>query len=40
VRMISSNCPTNGVRSASGISGNEIDIARFYQRFDPATRDY
>ena len=31
VRMISSNCRTNGVASASGMSGRESGMARFYQ---------
>jgi hypothetical protein len=33
--MMSSNCRTSGVRSASGISGSEIGITQFYQRLGP-----
>jgi len=38
--MISRSCRTSGVRSTSGMSGNKIRMARFYQLLGPITLDY
>jgi hypothetical protein len=38
--MISSNCRTNGVASASGMSGRRSGMARFYQLKSRFTRCY